>query len=264
MVHTLISKLQEQLTARKDHRIMFHDQTFFERLRYLNLSVNNLSETTTSALELESKSSSRWQRFSVAVNDLGTKLDISTATDVNQTLHYTSAVENNLRKAKDCLPQIRDVMTAASHLLKTPVRLGLEHAESLSSSLGYIALQMADFIDVAIRRENQTLREKDTVQAGVEHALSIASNAAEGAHSISSQQAQLGSVLEALYVNSSEINIAGKQTAGMVTDMFLNAGRAYNESAKTIAEAMKPKPDTSNVSLVVIEYDKTECMVDIT
>lgn len=233
-----------------NHPAMLHNQTFVERLRQLIVEVSGLTQTINAALEVESNSTSQWLKFAVAMNDLSGRLNETITTLVNHTLHYTAIVEANRRETEATLTQILDVITEASRLLGTPMRLELEQAEVLSSSLARVAGQLVDLMYSIMQEENRTLLANETIHSHLKYVVETANIAAERVRNATDMQAYVAAMLPPLYENASAVHILGEQTVAMVSDKLMRANRAYNDSLEMLNEASQANPDRSTVSLL--------------
>lgn len=233
-----------------NHPAMLHNQTFVERLRQLIVEVSGLTETINAALEVESNSTSQWLKFAVAMNDLSGRLNETITTSVNHTLHYTAIVEANRRETEATLTQILDVITEASRLLGTPMRLELEQAEVLSSSLARVAGQLVDLMYSIMQEENRTLLANETIHSRLKYVVETANIAAERVRNATDMQAYVAAMLPRLYENASAVHILGEQTVAMVSSKLMRANRAYNDSLEMLNEASQANPDRSTVSLL--------------
>lgn len=250
-VHLLRAKIpsmQLHFSTLMNHPAMLHNHTFVERLRRLVAEVSGLTQSINAALELESNSTSQWLQFAVVVNDLSARLNQTIATSVNDTLQYTVIVDSNRRETETTVKQIQDVITEASRLLDTPMRLELEQAEVRSRSLARVAGQMMDLTQSIVQEENRTLLANETIHARVEYVMDTANITAEKARNATDTQAEVAAMLRPLYENASAVNVLGEKTVAMVSEKLAAASKAYNDSLEMLNEARRANPDRSSVS----------------
>lgn len=248
LLRAQITSIQVPLTALMNHPAMIHNHTFVERLRQLVTEISALTPKVIMAMEVDGNSTSQWLRFSAAFHDLNARLNDTETTAVNDTLHYTSIVDDNREEIERIETQIRDVIREAFRLLDTPMRLELEQDEVLSRSLSRVAEQMVNLTDGVMQHENRTLVANETIHARVEYAVETAEKAAERVRTVNSTQAQVAALLEPRYENASAVNVLGDQTVALVLDKLASASRAYNDSLAMLAEASQANPDRSSVS----------------
>lgn len=247
LLRSKISSLHVRLSKLQNHPMMLHNQTFVERLRQLVAEVSELTKTINATLETERNSTSQWLQFAVAVNDLSASLNETITTTVNQTLHYTAIVEANRRETESTVTQIQDVVTEASRLLNTPMRLKLEQTEVSSISLAHLANQLVNVTYGMRQEKNRIVLSNETIHEHVEHAVEITNKAVQMVQNATDTQARVAVLLRQLHANASAVNAFGEHTLGMVSNKLRISSTAYNHSLEKLHETSQPNPDRSSV-----------------
>ena len=252
LVRAKIPSMAVHLSTLKNHSAMLHNHTFVERMRQLVAGVSKLTQTINAAQEADRNSTSQWRRFASAVNNLSARLNETTESAVNHTLHFTAIVNANRRETETIVTQIYDVVTVAARLLGTPMRLKLEQVEVVSSSIARVVGQLVDLTHSITQEMNRTLTANKTIHARVEYAAKTVNISAEMARNVTDTQAQVAALLGPLNENATAVKALGEQTVAIVSDKLERASKTYNDSLEVLSQASLANPDRSRVSYLLM------------